>query len=100
MVTELCIQANTFQYDGKLYRQVKGVLMGSPASFVLAELIMQSIEKPTLSETEIIIWILFFLLNIIIWYLIIFQGEGYLIFCTGIIYVSYMWVRPLLQTLM
>ena len=55
MVTELCIQANTFQYDGKLYRQVKGVLMGSPASFVLAELIMQSIEKPTLSETEIII---------------------------------------------
>ena len=46
-VTELCIQTNIFQYDGKLY-QVKGVLMGSIVFVVLVELIMQNIEKTIL----------------------------------------------------
>ena len=47
-----------FQYDGKIYRQVNGVAMGSPLGPVLANIFMVELEKslvPTMQE-EVALW--------------------------------------------
>jgi len=44
-IARLCIEANVFQYDEKLYKQIKGLPMGSPASVALAEITMQIISN-------------------------------------------------------
>ena len=49
-LTDLCMAANVFQYDNKLFRQIKGLPMGSPVSVVLSELTMQYIEKSILTQ--------------------------------------------------
>ena len=41
----LSILANVFQFKEKLYKQTKGLPVGSPASVVLAEITMLHIEK-------------------------------------------------------
>ena len=55
---ELCIRANFFQYDGKVYKQISGLPMGSPISVVVAELTLQMLEKDILSydNSTILIW--------------------------------------------
>ena len=57
-MVKLCIQANVFQKYDKLYKQVKGVPMGSPISVVIAELTMQYIERDILNNQNwnVIIW--------------------------------------------
>ena len=42
---ELCVKYNSFTFEGKEYRQVHGMAMGSPLSPVLACLFMESFEK-------------------------------------------------------
>ena len=49
-MVKLCIQANVFQKFDKLYKQVKGVPMGSPISIGIAELKMQYIERNILNN--------------------------------------------------
>ena len=44
-LVQLCIQSNFFQYQSEIYQQVTGMPMGSPISVVVAELVMQHIEK-------------------------------------------------------
>ena len=42
----LCLKANVFQANDKIFRQIKGLPMGSPVSVIVAaELTMQQIEK-------------------------------------------------------
>ena len=57
-MVKLCIQANVFQKYDKLYKQVKGVPMGSPISVVIAELTMQYIERDIHNNQNwnVIIW--------------------------------------------
>ena len=45
----LCLTSTYFQYNGKHYRQLHGTAMGSPVSVVVAEIVMQSIEKQALA---------------------------------------------------
>lgn len=42
---KLCFDSTLFAYDNLYYRQVTGTPMGSPVSVVIAEIVMQSIEK-------------------------------------------------------
>ena len=44
-LNSLCLQANVFQFNEKLYKQIKVLPMGSWASVVLAEMKMKHIEK-------------------------------------------------------
>ena len=44
-LVELCVKYNSFTFEGKEYRQVHGMAMGSPLSPVLACLFMESFEK-------------------------------------------------------
>ena len=41
----LCLKANVLKANDKIFRQIKGLPMGSPVSVVVAELTMQQIEK-------------------------------------------------------
>ena len=41
----LCFDATHFQFNNKFYKQVTGTPMGSPASVVIAEIVMQKIEE-------------------------------------------------------
>ena len=50
-IIRLCKQANVFQYNESLQKQVKGLPMGSPAPVVLAEITMQKNEKSILVNT-------------------------------------------------
>ena len=45
----LCLTLTYFQYHGKHYKQLHGTAMGSPVSVVIAEIIMQNIEKQALA---------------------------------------------------
>ena len=42
---KFAMNASFFKYDGKFYKQIKGTPMGSPASVVIAEIVMQALEK-------------------------------------------------------
>ena len=44
-LTKLCLESTVFQFDEKLYKQIIGTPMGSPISVVIAEIVMQKIEK-------------------------------------------------------
>ena len=55
---QLCTKEMHFQYDGKIYRQVNGVAMGSPLGPVLANIFMVELEKslvPTMQD-EVALW--------------------------------------------
>ena len=54
----LCFQAAFFKFDGNIFHQVIGTPMGSPASVVIAEIVMQRIEQliMPLIENQIIFW--------------------------------------------
>ena len=45
----LCLTSTYFQYNGKHYKQLTGTAMGSPFSVVVAEIVMQNIEKRALT---------------------------------------------------
>ena len=45
----LCLTSTYFQYNGKHYKQLHGTAMGSPVSVVVAEIVMQNIEKQALA---------------------------------------------------
>ena len=49
-LTKLCLQSCTFQWNYRLFQQIKGCPMGSPISVVLAELTMQNFEETALSN--------------------------------------------------
>ena len=58
-LSELCVNANIFQYDNKLYKQITGMPMGSPVSVVVAELTLQNIEKKNIlnyNTNDILLW--------------------------------------------
>ena len=42
---KLSFKANFFKHNGNVYKQIKGTPMGSPSSVVIAEIVMQNIEK-------------------------------------------------------
>ena len=46
-----CLTSTYFQYNGKHYKQLHGTAMGSPASVVVAEIVMQNIEEQTVPLT-------------------------------------------------
>ena len=45
----LCLTSTYFQYNDKHYKQVHGTAMGSPVSFVTAEIVIQNIEEQALT---------------------------------------------------
>ena len=45
----LCLTSTYFQYNGKHYKQLHGTAMGSPASVVVEEIVMQNIEERALA---------------------------------------------------
>ena len=55
---DLCIQAGVFQFDQKLFHQVKGLPMGSPVSVVVSEITMHQIEKDIYEnlQFDLLIW--------------------------------------------
>ena len=54
----LCFQSAFFKFDNKIFRQVTGTPMGSPASVVIAEIVMQKIEQLIMPmiEDHIVFW--------------------------------------------
>ena len=42
----LCLDATYLAFEGKIYQQVHGTVMGSPVSVVVANLVMEDIEQP------------------------------------------------------
>ena len=48
---KICLESTFFQYNEKLYKQILGTPMGSPISVVIAEIVMQKIEKTILENT-------------------------------------------------
>ena len=46
---KLCLESSFFQYNGRHYKQLHGTAMGSPVSVVVAEIVMQQIEKRALA---------------------------------------------------
>ena len=55
---ELCTKEMHFSFDGKIYRQVNGVAMGSPLGPVIANIFMVELEKkviPTISD-KVALW--------------------------------------------
>ena len=48
---KLCLESTFFQYNGRHYKQLHGTAMGSPVSVVVAEIVMQHIEKRALLLT-------------------------------------------------
>ena len=47
-LAKMCLQSNCFSYRGTIYKQITGTPMGSPVSFVIAEIVMQEIERKIL----------------------------------------------------
>ena len=45
----LCLTSKYFQYNGKRYKQLHGTAMGSPASVVVAKIVVQNIEEQALA---------------------------------------------------
>jgi hypothetical protein len=50
MLTKLCLESCTFQWNNNFYKQIRGCPMGSPISVVIAELTMQNFESLALSN--------------------------------------------------
>ena len=42
---KLCLTSTYFHYNGNRYKQLHGTAMESPVSVVVAEIVMQNIEK-------------------------------------------------------
>ena len=51
---QVCLNCNTFQYNGQLYKWLSGLPMCSPISVVLSELVMQSIAKKKLDNPPLL----------------------------------------------
>ena len=49
---KLCLESTFFQYNGRHYKQLHGTAMGSPVSVVVAEIVMQDIEKQALATYD------------------------------------------------
>ena len=49
---KLCFEASFFSYRDNIYKQVTGTPMGSPVSVVIAEIVVQEIEKQILQSAE------------------------------------------------
>ena len=49
---KLCLECTFFQYNGRHYKQIHGTAMGSPVSVVVAEIVMQHIEKRALATYD------------------------------------------------
>ena len=49
---KLCLESTFFQYNGRHYKQLHGTAMGSPVSVVVAEIVMQYIEKRALATYD------------------------------------------------
>ena len=49
---KLCLESTFFQYNGRHYKQLHGTAMGSPVSVVVAEIVMQHIEKRALAAYD------------------------------------------------
>lgn len=47
---EFCLKSTELQYDGKYYRQIHGTAMGSPVSVVVANLVMEELERKALTS--------------------------------------------------
>ena len=58
---KLCLESTFFQYNGRHYKQLHGTAMGSPASVVVAEIVMQHIEKRAVAtyDQTILFWTIF-----------------------------------------
>ena len=41
-----------FQYNGKQYKQLHGITMGSPVSVIVAEIVMQAIEERAIATFQ------------------------------------------------
>ena len=46
---QLCLEATYLAFEGKVYREIHGTLMGSPVSVVVANLVMEDVEQEALS---------------------------------------------------
>ena len=55
-IIKLSFKANFFKYDGHVYKQLKGTPMGSPSSVVIAEIVMQNIEKSIFQSINHLFW--------------------------------------------
>ena len=51
--TKKCLEPTFFQFNGKHYEQLHGTAMGSPVSVVVAEIVMQKIEKEALESYDL-----------------------------------------------
>ena len=49
---KLCLESTFFQYNGRHYKQLHGTAMGSPVSVVVAEIVVQHIEKRALATYD------------------------------------------------
>ena len=49
---KLCLESTFFQCNGRHYKQLHGTAMGSPISVVVAEIVMQHIEKRALATYD------------------------------------------------
>ena len=49
---KLCLESTFFQYNGRHYKQLHGTAMGSQVSVVVAEIVMQHIEKRALATYD------------------------------------------------
>ena len=49
----LCLTSTTFCYNGTVYQQVFGTVMGSPVSVVVANIVMEHIENEALSSSPV-----------------------------------------------
>ena len=43
-LVKLCLNSSLFRFNQNFFKQIKGTPMGSPASVVIAEIVMQKIE--------------------------------------------------------
>ena len=50
MLLKLCLDATFLQFRGNYYRQVYGTAMGSPVSVVVADLVMEEVERRALTS--------------------------------------------------
>ena len=50
MILFFCLKSAKLQFDGKHYRQIHGTSMGSPVSVVVANHVMEELEKNAMSS--------------------------------------------------
>ena len=55
-IIKLSFKTNFFKYGGHVYKQIKGTPMGSPSSVVIAEIVMQNIEKSIFQSINHLFW--------------------------------------------